>query len=114
MEAKQSVFIKRPGAPIRHVNMSLTLENLQRYVGGYIEVVRVGTFNDQEVVFICNEEGKLRGLETNFYLFGDFANDAIKGDVVFLQAKGEDLIGLEGDLREFRGWLQDQGLVFEE
>ena len=108
MGIKESVFIKRPGEPIRHVNMSLTLENLQKYVGGYIEVVRIGTFNDQEVVLICNEEGKLRGLEPNF----EIPDDIVVGDVVFCQAKDEELVGLEGELREFRSWLTDEKLFF--
>lgn len=109
MGIKESVFIKRPGEPVRHVNMSLTLENLQRYVGGFIECLSVGVYHDQEVVLVCNEEGKLRGLAP--CLVSPY--DVIVGDVVFLRAKGEELVGLEGSLKDFTGWLEYNDWVLD-
>ena len=44
------------------------LEDLQREVGGYIEAVY--PFED-EIAIVCNEEGKLNGLELNRALRGD-------------------------------------------
>ena len=60
---------------------------LQKYVGGYIEVFRMGS--DPAVVAVCNEEGKLQRLPYNPRatalidkhrgLHGDF----VVGDVLF-------------------------------
>ena len=44
------------------------LEDLQHEVGGYIEAVY--PFED-EVAIVCNEEGKLEGLDLNRSLRGD-------------------------------------------
>jgi hypothetical protein len=41
-----------------------SLENLQAYVGGYIEAIRLG----EDMVIWINEEGKLQELEPNFSL----------------------------------------------
>ena len=56
------VIIKRPDEKIGHMTwISDSLENLQRTVGGYIETVPLS----EDTVIICNEEGRLRGLEPN-------------------------------------------------
>jgi len=62
-------------------NVSNSLENLQRFVGGYIETVTPFT----NLVIICNEEGRLRGLPYNCTILGyDFYGDiliaGVKGD----------------------------------
>ena len=57
---KIGVLIKEPGKRPRHVNISNTLSNLQKTVGGYIETV---TFS-KEIVVICNEEGRIQGGNT--------------------------------------------------
>ena len=54
---KIGVIIKEPGRVPRHVNVSDTLENLQKTVGGYIETVTL--FSD--LVAICDEEGRIKG-----------------------------------------------------
>lgn len=54
---KIGVIIKEPGGVPRHVNVSDTLENLQKTVGGYIETVTL--FSD--LVAICDEEGRIKG-----------------------------------------------------
>lgn len=56
---KISVLIKEPGRNPRHVNISDTLENLQKTVGGYIETVTICS----DLVVICDEEGRLKGNE---------------------------------------------------
>ena len=51
-----------------------TLENLQAYVGGYIETVTLA----KDLVVICNEEGRLMGLPPNCRICGvDFVGDII-------------------------------------
>lgn len=104
-----SVFCKRQDSDLYHTNMSLSLENLQGFVGGYIEVVQVGDFHGQQVVMICNEEGKLRGdLKGSFaWIVGGVLVDYIFGNVVFCSQDGEDLAPLVGRKKEFKAWLRD-------
>lgn len=54
---KIGVIIKEPGRVPRHVNISDTLENLQKTVGGYIETVALCS----DLVVICDEEGRIKG-----------------------------------------------------
>ena len=54
---KIGVIIKEPGRVPRHVNVSDTLENLQKTVGGYIETVTLRS----DLVAICDEEGRIKG-----------------------------------------------------
>lgn len=66
---KIKVFMKRPDSPKGYMTyISNTLTNLQRNVGGYIEVVtevihRTGwegeDLGDAKIAIICNEEGRL-------------------------------------------------------
>ena len=62
---KIKAIIKRPDEEFGHMtNISEKLENLQNTVGGYIECVSP----DPRIVIICNEEGKLIGMEQNMHL----------------------------------------------
>lgn len=60
------------------------LEELQRIVGGYIEIVYL---NDRQVM-VVNEEGKLNGLPVNsiataaYQIARQYTNDFIVGDVL--------------------------------
>lgn len=56
-----SALIKRPGEIPRHVNVSNSLEALQKNVEGYIETITIAS----DMVIICNEEGRLRNLPYN-------------------------------------------------
>lgn len=72
------VLTKMPGSMWRVQHMDNTLEALQKYVGGYIETVRL--FKD--AVVICNEEGRLLGLPENVRLFGvDFCGPIIAAGI---------------------------------
>lgn len=55
------VLRKKPGCYFEGIDIPNTLEALQAEVGGYIEAVTL----DAETVIICNEEGRLLGLEPN-------------------------------------------------
>ena len=70
------------------IGREFTLEELQGFVGGYIELLKirggVDGYGDFEMMFV-NEEGKLRGLPPNLiatalYVYG--AHDAVVGDVL--------------------------------
>ena len=86
-EGKIRCIIKRPDEKYGHVtNISTSLKNLQKIVDGPIETVSCG----DGVVIICNEEGKLRGLQPNFRIGeGPFA-DVIVGDAIVIGVDGED------------------------
>jgi hypothetical protein len=54
---KIKVIIKDPGQKPRCVNISASLENMQKTVGGYIETVTLCS----DLVVICDEEGRIKG-----------------------------------------------------
>lgn len=64
-----------------------TLEELQGYVGGYIEIVRIG---DRWNV-VCDEEGKLKGYAPNLlatvlcWRRGVLMHDELCGNVLFVE-----------------------------
>ena len=89
---KMRVIIKRPDEPFGHVcNISDRLENLQKTVGGYIEVVPLTVSPDgKRILLICNEEGKLQNLEPNIELFGD----VIRGTFFLCSENKEEFDGL--------------------
>lgn len=66
MNSKIKVIVKRPDEKYGHVtNISATLANLQKTVGGYIETLTLPGFT-----IICNEEGIPLGLEKNCMVYG--------------------------------------------
>ncbi len=111
MSKKIKVIIKQPHRVPYSTNISNTLENLQRTVGGYIELLRPD-LGVPRMAFIVNKEGKLRGLHPNFQVYGE----VIAGTAVFLGlTAGKD--GIEFDdipmtFKEFKEmfpmlWLND-------
>ena len=70
MATKKRVIIKRPDEDYGHVtNISFDLENLQKTVGGPIEVVSLGnSLLGEPIMMIINEEGKIRNLPFNFMI----------------------------------------------
>lgn len=73
----------------------LDLDNLQKAVGGYIELVNV----NESMNLFCNEEGKVKNLPinivaTNFVKTQKHFNDVLCGDVVFVNNSGDDSLGL--------------------
>lgn len=89
MDYKRKVIIKRPDEQYGHMtSISTSLKNLQKTVDGPIEMVTLTT--DPRVVMICNEEGKLRGLDRNFRIGGYFP-DVIVGTVIIAGVDGDDL-----------------------
>lgn len=58
---------KDPGKFPEVVDIPNELEDLQKAVGGYIEVYQVST----DLAILCDEEGKLKGEEYNCTLLGE-------------------------------------------
>jgi hypothetical protein len=85
------VIVKKVNGPLEVKVISDSLEIMQGIVGGYIETSTL----DNDVVLICNEEGKMNGLRPNLL----FPNDIIVGDVFFVS---------DGDDGEFASLTDDQ------
>lgn len=66
----------------KEFDRDLTLEELQGYVGGYIEVVYV-RFNHLDQIMVVDEEGLLKGKKENS-LASSIAHQFIVGDVVIV------------------------------
>lgn len=87
MEGKIKVIIKRPDEKYGHVaNISATLKNLQKTVGGYIETLTLPGFT-----IICNEEGIPLGLERNCMVYGF----TLFGTIIVAGTQGEDFADVE-------------------
>ena len=94
---KIGVLIKEPGKQPRHVNISDTLENLQRTVGGYIETVTVSA----NLVVICDEEGKLKGKPYCCTICGvDFV-----GTVILCGIDGDELADLPVGWKDLKNMM---------
>ena len=74
-------MVKEPGKPAEVKHIEDTLESYQQIVGGYIETVRMGA----GILMVCNEEGKMMGLEANMFWHGDI----IVGTIIFVKDDGE-------------------------
>lgn len=72
----------------REINIENTLEEKQKLVGGNIECAYLS--NDDDVVLVCNEEGKMLGLDLN----RDIGHDIIAGTFLIL---GDDSVS--GDFK---------------
>ena len=106
-EAKVRCIIKRPDEQYGHVtNISTSLKNLQRIVEGPIEMVSCGGSS----VIICNEEGKLRGLDKNFVMgFSGMVTDVIVGEVIVIGVDGEGLCDLPISFDAWKRLLKEWG-----
>lgn len=79
---KIKVIIKKPEDEFgRLVEIENELEVFQNIVGGYIE-----TTGYKNLVIICNEEGKLRGMKPNLV----FGTDMIVGTIIVCGAFGDE------------------------
>ena len=81
------IVVKKAGQNPEIKEIENELHALQEIVGGYIECFHI--FDN--VLCVCNEEGKLKGLTTNFI----FGGDTIVGDVFFVAAGEEDFESLD-------------------
>ena len=93
---KIRVIIKDPGKKPRCVNISNTLENLQKTVGGYIETVTIAS----DMVIICNEEGRLLDLPYNCNVCGiDYV-----GTIIFCGMSEDEFCDLPVEYKELK-WM---------
>ena len=85
---------KYPGKDPQRVEIGNELGVLQQIVGGYIETVRIS----DNGILVMNEEGKLLGLEPNFYLGA--IGDTIVGPVLVVGKNGDEFADLPEDEAE--------------
>lgn len=99
--AKIKVIIKRPDEKYGHVtNISPRLENLQKTVGGYIETVPAVL----GAIIICNEEGKIKGLEPNMWYY----HDRLCGTIIVCGTKGDELADIPISLSQWKSFVDKQ------
>ena len=67
--SKIKVLLVKPNEIPEEIEIENTLEAKQKIVGGYIEQAYLP--NDDSVVLICNEEGKIYGMPLNRYIGHD-------------------------------------------
>lgn len=91
---KIKVIIKRPYCAPYVTNISNTLENLQKTVGGYIETVTLAS----DLVVICNEEGKLLGLPHNCKV----ADVDFVGTIIFCGIDGDEFGDIPCEFESFK------------
>ena len=104
---KIKVIIKRPDEKVGHVTwISNTLENLQRSVGGRIEVINTGAMG---VLIICDEEGKMKHYLHNFKMGVAPFYDVVVGTVVICGQDGEDFADVPISLKQWRVMLECWG-----
>ena len=77
-------------------------EDMKAIVGGWIETVEPDHRDDDDVVIVCNEEGKLMGLPLNRPLYyKDEIFDVVCGTCFVTDCGEEDFIGLTDEQIEY-------------
>lgn len=92
-EKKINIIMLEPGKKAYLKEIDNTLESLQKEVKGYIEAIY--SF-EEEVCLVCNEEGKMNGMELNRAIYGEHGLivDIIAGPAFLCGCSGEDFSSL--------------------
>lgn len=88
------ILVVEPRKRPRRADIPHTLEEMQKLVGGYIEIIY--PFDDP-VAVVCDDEGKLKGYELNRAFKGI---DIIAGTFFIAGISEDDLTDLPDDLAE--------------
>ena len=83
---KIRVLIVEPNKESYQIKIEHTLKNLQKIVGGYIEILQL----DYNTDFVCNDEGKINRLPLNRFI--DY--DIIAGTFIIAGHKDSETISL--------------------
>ena len=116
MGKKIRAIVKRPDELIGHVTaVSNSLENLQRIVGGYIQIVPIRMYPN--IVVICNEDGRLQHLPFNCTVTGhgpagDFEVGFV-GDIIVVGVEGDELADLPAEItrKMWASWIHPSAAV---
>lgn len=98
-ESGMTVVACYPGKTAQVIKITGGLEGMQQFVGGFIEAVY--PFSDP-VAIVCNEEGKMNGMELNRALYTEDGTmfDIVAGPMFVCGLGDEDFTSLQGDLLE--------------
>ncbi len=99
IENKLKCLLVKPYKLPEVIEIDNTLEAKQELVGGYIECVYLP--NDNNVVLICNEEGKINGMKLN----RDIGHDIIAGPFL--------IVGDDYENGDFKSLTEDQILKYK-
>ncbi len=91
---KIKCLLVEPNKLPKEIEIKKELEEYQRLVGGWIEEVYLPF--DDDIVIICNEEGKINGMELN----RDIGRDIIAGPFL--------IVGDDYDNADFKSLTQEQ------
>ena len=99
INSKLKCLLVKPYELPEVIEIDNTLEAKQELVGGYIECVYLP--NDNDVVLICNEEGKINGMKLN----RDIGHDIIAGPFL--------IVGDDYENGDFKSLTEDQILKYK-
>ena len=99
IEDKIKCLLVEPYELPKEIIIDNTLEAKQEIVGGYIECAYLP--NDDSVVIICNEEGKINGMKLN----RDIGHDIIAGPFL--------IVGDDYENGEFKSLTEEQILKYK-
>ncbi|MBQ7534108.1 MAG: DUF3846 domain-containing protein [Stomatobaculum sp.] len=94
MKEKIRDLVKEPGKVPEEREIGNTLEALQNAVDGYIETVTLA----EDLVIICNEEGRLYGLQPNCRV----SNLRFCGTILFAGAEADEFADLPATVEEMK------------
>lgn len=99
-ENRINVLLVQPMKEPEMISIDDSLESMQKIVGGNIEEYM--PFED-DVALICNEEGKMRGMQLNRAIFSEESGslqDVIAGDffIAYAPIESENFLSLPDDL----------------
>lgn len=96
-----------PGKKPEIIDIQNELKPLQNYVGGYIETV----YLPNDLILICNEEGKLWGMNLNFFLVRNTTVDEVVGPALFVKDCGDEFGPLdETEAEHIRSKIEKEGI----
>ena len=106
-KGKIKVIIKRPDEKIGHATNISQGGNIE-VVTSNIEAVTTGCIG---VLIICNEEGKIKGLEPNFrYVrYGITSPDVIRGTAIICGFDGEEFVDVPITRQHWKTYLEKWG-----
>ena len=87
------VVIKRVGQMGEVIEVENTLETWNDIVGGWIQTFPLAS----DMLIICNEEGKLKGLEPNVEIVVGECSELIVGDFAIVKQGYDDFEGLDDE-----------------
>ncbi len=104
-----NVAYKSPGEPAKAIEIGDELEDLQKAVGGYIEVYTLDFAPERRNLLITmNEEGRLQGLKVNVFaeMYGD-----LLGSVFICAKHRDDMVSLSPvEMSAAIKWLDERAL----